>query len=95
MTYHRDVGDPLEDEATAEIGEWLGTPAAAKYLGVVTRTLYRLVNDGQVPAFKFGRVIRFRRTDLDDYIERCRIQPGDLENLAPPTKAHRSDDEDE
>ena len=35
--------------------EWLGTPEAAERLGITQRTLYRLIDEGQVPAYKMGR----------------------------------------
>ncbi len=62
-------------------GEWLGVPGAARYLGVYLRTMYRFINEGEIPAYRFGRVIRIRRSDLDDFLERSRVQPGDLAHL--------------
>lgn len=40
----------------------------AEYLKVTERTLYRLVQEGQLPAFKVGNSWRFRRDDLDRWI---------------------------
>lgn len=37
---------------------WLGSPAAAAYLGIKLRTLYRLINDGRLPAYRPARVFR-------------------------------------
>jgi excisionase family DNA binding protein len=62
---------------------WLGTLEAARYLGITPRTLYRFIDEGQVPAYKMGRVIRLKVSDLDAFIERSRIQPGTLEHLYP------------
>ena len=62
---------------------WLGTTAAADLLGVVPRTLYRLIDEGLVPAYKMGRVIRLKSTDLEAYLEEHRVQPGDLKHLYP------------
>lgn len=67
--------------------EWMGTPEAAEYLGVVLRTLYRLIDRGQVPAYKVGRVIRVKKADLDAFLESHRVQPGDLKHLYPETNA--------
>jgi excisionase family DNA binding protein len=53
--------------------DWLGTTEAAHYLGLTPRTLYRLIDDGALPAYRIGRVIRVRVADLDDYIEASRI----------------------
>ncbi len=62
---------------------WLSTAAAAKRLGVTTRTLYRFVDEGELPAYRFGRVIRLKEADVDAFIDNCRIQPGTLEHLYP------------
>lgn len=40
----------------------------ADYLKVTERTLYRLVQDGKLPAFKVGNSWRFRRADIDAWI---------------------------
>jgi len=37
----------------------------AAYLRVTKRTLYRLAQEGQLPAFKLGGTWRFRREELD------------------------------
>ena len=61
--------------------EWFGAPAAAQYLGIYLTTLYRLIETGDVPAYKIGRVIRLRRDEIDAFIDRSRIRPGDLDHL--------------
>lgn len=61
--------------------EWLSTADAAARLGINTRTLYRLIDDGQIPAYKFGRVIRVQGKDVESFIESARVQPGSLEHL--------------
>lgn len=60
---------------------WLGTREAAERLGITTRTLYRLIDQGQLPAYKFGRVIRLQQADVEGFIERSLITPGDLGHL--------------
>ena len=40
----------------------------AEYLQVTERTLYRLAQQGKIPAFKVGNSWRFRREDLDQWI---------------------------
>ena len=59
---------------TANI-EWLSTSAAADRLGVTPRTLYRFINDGNLPAYRIGRVIRLQRGDVDAFIDASRITP--------------------
>ncbi len=41
-----------------------------EYLKVTERTLYRLVQEGQLPAFKVGNSWRFRRADLERWISK-------------------------
>ena len=62
---------------------WLSTKEASAYLGVNLRTLYRFIDEGELPAYKFGRVIRLKEGDLERFIEAARIVPGSLEHLYP------------
>lgn len=62
---------------------WLSTKEAAAYLGLNLRTLYRFIDEGDLPAYRFGRVIRLRQEELDAFIEQARIRPGTLEHLYP------------
>jgi hypothetical protein len=34
-----------------------------------------------VPAYKFGRVIRLKESEVDAFVDQARIQPGALEHL--------------
>lgn len=74
--------------------QWLGTAEAARYLGITTRTLYRLIDAGELPAFKFGRVIRLKQADVDSFIEASRVIPGTLEHLYPEARSKNSVTED-
>ena len=62
---------------------WLSTGEAAKRLGITVRTLYRFIDEGQLPGYRFGRVIRLTEAEVDAFIEASRIQPGTLEHLYP------------
>jgi excisionase family DNA binding protein len=63
--------------------QWLSTADAAHRLGITPRTLYRFIDEGQVPAYRFGRVIRLKQHEVDAFIDACRIEPGTLEHLYP------------
>lgn len=65
---------------------WMSTGEAARRLGVTVRTLYRLIDEAQLPAYKFGRVIRLQETEIDDFITASRIAPGSLEHLYPESR---------
>lgn len=64
---------------------WLSTADAAARLGITPRTLYRFIDEGQLPAYRFGRVIRLKQHEVDAFIDSCRIAPGSLEHLYPET----------
>ena len=44
--------------------QWMGTREACERLGVTLRTLYRFIDEGQLPAYKMGRVIRLQAGKL-------------------------------
>ena len=44
--------------------EWMSTAVAAQHLGLSIRKLYAAIDEGQIPAYKFGRVIRLRTDDI-------------------------------
>jgi excisionase family DNA binding protein len=48
----------------------MSVPQACEYLAVHRNTLYKLINEGEIPAFRLtkGGRWKFRRTDLDDWL---------------------------
>ena len=72
---------------------WLSTAEAANRLGITPRTLYRFIDEGQLPAYRFGRVIRLKAHEVDVFIDACRIEPGTLEHLYPETVSDTSSSE--
>jgi len=40
------------------------------YLRVTSRTIYRLIKAGDLPAVRIGRQWRFRQSDLDAWLDR-------------------------
>lgn len=66
----------------------MSTRDACERLGVTLRTLYRFIDEGQLPAYKMGRVIRLQSSDIEGFITRMRIEPGTLEHLYPEPKGH-------
>jgi excisionase family DNA binding protein len=65
---------------------WLSTKEAAERLGVTLRSLYRFIDEGDLTAYKFGRVIRVQESDVEEFIAASRIAPGSLEHLYPELK---------
>jgi excisionase family DNA binding protein len=51
---------------------FLTTEVVLGCLNVNPRTIYRLIKTGELPAIRIGRQWRFRRADLDEWIDRQR-----------------------
>ncbi len=48
----------------------LNVKQVAQYLQLKESTIYSWAQDGKIPAIKIGRTWRFRRSDLDTWLER-------------------------
>ncbi len=57
-----------EETMTDKDGEILTLDEVAVYLKAGKRTVYRLAQKGEIPAFKLGGTWRFRRSELDIWI---------------------------
>lgn len=55
----------------------LTTKEVMRFLSVSRTTLWRMVKDGELPAFRIGGDLRYKREDIDAYLERNKIDPGD------------------
>ena len=53
-------------------GTW-GNDEAAVYLGCSPATLRVWVSKRRVPFIRVGRLVRFRRRDLDEFLEKNRV----------------------
>lgn len=51
------------------IHAFLTTDDVLAYLKVKSRTVYRLIKAGELPAIRVGRQWRIRRSDLDAWLE--------------------------
>jgi excisionase family DNA binding protein len=89
---------PASAEPPMSSGEelrWMSTRQAAAYLGITPRTLYRLIDSGQLPAYRFGRVFRLQGRQIDAFIDSARIQPGSLRHLYDTDEATADEDLDD
>lgn len=53
----------------ADSREVMNIRQASQYLGVSADTLYKYVNEQQIPAFKLGNRWRFKKSKLDQWME--------------------------
>ena len=50
-------------------GAYLTTDEVLRYLNMKARTIHRLARQGQIPAVRVGRQWRFRRTELETWLQ--------------------------
>ena len=63
-------------------GEILTLDEVAAFLKAGKRTVYRFAQNGDIPAFKLGGTWRFRRSELERWID-------ENSNQRPPAKKER------
>jgi excisionase family DNA binding protein len=63
---------------------FLTTEEVLEYLQVNLRTVYRLIKAGKIPAVRVGRQWRFRKRDIDAWLDSQRTRGGSRAALAPP-----------
>ena len=68
--------DPVRGAMGDQDDEILTVDEVAAFLKAGKRTVYRLAANGTIPAFKLGGTWRFRRTDLNAWIESRTVSGG-------------------
>jgi excisionase family DNA binding protein len=71
---------------------FLTTEEVLEYLQVNLRTIYRLIKAGKIPAVRVGRQWRFRKRDIDAWLDGQRTAPtsgGGPGRRAPRAVSHR------
>src|SRR5512145_1852325 len=66
---------------------FLTTEEVLEYLQVNLRTVYRLIKAGKIPAVRVGRQWRFRKRDIDAWLESQR--PRTVRPAPAPVKASK------
>jgi len=47
------------------------------YLAIKEKTLYAMVSAGNIPHYKIGRLVRFKKTEIDAWMESQKVNPPD------------------
>lgn len=79
----------------SEPPQWMGSQARGRLPRLELRTLYRLIDDGKLPAYKFGRVMRIKQEYVEAFIEAARVEPGTLKHLYPESRKGDADEQDD
>jgi excisionase family DNA binding protein len=53
-----------------------------QYLGMKKSNLYSKVERKEIPFYRWGRLIIFKKDEIDAYMERCRVESGPVEKEA-------------
>jgi excisionase family DNA binding protein len=53
--------------------EFLKIEDISAYLNIKTKTLYAMVESGDIPHYRIGRLIRFKREDVDLWMEAKKV----------------------
>ena len=48
---------------------WLSVHEIAEYLGIKRDTAYKWINEKRMPAHKVGRLWKFRKEEIDDWVK--------------------------
>lgn len=75
----------------ATLPSFLTTEEVLGYLKITPRTIYRLIRTGELPAVRIGRQWRFRREDLDAWVQRQQAFPMPFDNQAPITERNNGE----
>jgi len=62
-----------DDRSQAD--EWLSANAAGKLIGVTGKTIIRMSERGEITGYQVGSVWRFKRSDVEAYLEARRHGP--------------------
>jgi len=66
---------------------FLTTEEVLEYLQVNLRTVYRLIKAGKIPAVRVGRQWRFRKTDIDGWLDSQRPRAGVRPSTPAPARS--------
>jgi excisionase family DNA binding protein len=69
---------------------FLTTEEVLEYLQVNLRTVYRLIKAGKIPAVRVGRQWRFRKRDIDGWLDSQKTQSGSPVAAASPMRQGRA-----
>lgn len=62
--------------------EFFGIQGLSVYVGIKTSTLYAMLEEKKIPHYKIGRLVRFKRSEIDLWLEGNRRECVDPEEVA-------------
>ena len=71
-----------EEERTSIKQRYLSLKEISIYLGLSPKTLYIWAEEGRIPGYKFGRVWRFDKEEIDNFVKSHYASPNICYNKA-------------
>ena len=68
LGYVRCMTNPSNDITTQEQDSLLATREVAEMLGMSREQVWRMFNTGRLPAYRFDRLLRFARSDVEQFM---------------------------
>jgi len=62
----------MDDVTRAQEARLLRARDVAGELSISRALAYRLLRTGKIPVVRIGHAVRVKRSDLEEYVERCR-----------------------
>ena len=62
-----------KSQETRNFHEYLKIEDISAYLNIKSKTLYAMVESGDIPHYRIGRLIRFKREDVDLWMEAKKV----------------------
>jgi excisionase family DNA binding protein len=64
------------------VKELLDITDVSEYLGVKVSTLYSWTEGALLPHYRLGRLVKFKKSDIDEWLEKCKREPVDPDRKA-------------
>lgn len=61
--------------------EFLSTQELAEFLSIKVKTIYTWTDAGKIPAYKINGILRFKVSEIREFIKKGRVRPADPEKL--------------
>lgn len=61
-------------QKSSPMDKWLTLEQIAEYLQMSTSSIYKMAQACKIPAYKIGRQWRFKKEEIDQWIEKGRLQ---------------------
>ena len=77
---HSDMGREKNRLESVMEDRWLSVDEIAAYLGIKRDTVYKWISEKQMPAHRMGRLWKFRKDEVDEWVKTGAAAESDSQN---------------